>query len=569
MQLRKNVCLYFVLLLVAGIAYAEENAANGGNIIGKIRDIKQNPIIGVEVKIVSSDGKTFTVISDAEGNYKFSNIPAGRYTGNYHKKGYGSRTDTSIVVDNGRNHGVQHIMHSTKDIQKIQILVHHVTDNIGVLFDLDALEVKALRQSMQVSIENGLEHDQNLMSMVLSSRHRNGVEILDALLTYSETKNTITKHLNTQQLKDYIDFTQTRQKNAQHACIHFIAVLLEQSLSLSIEQKDRIIQLLIESKDADEQLTLENLIYEPLQNIVNLINNELKLSLDNILNQTQLELWKVMLQIYEEDRHGVRDVVGIEVLEAPMDEAVEKPEMQKKQLQVKSKEEIRESLLWQLAKTALTAHTEGLGLQNEQDLRRLDLAAAGVAHQFVETEDIYINSRSLFVEEDLSNIVMAVMASSITREDAIKKLNTIAQDLQKKKTNNQEIVDVSDKTVNPLYHHTLNNMFFDRISYVLNNPLYQHAIKDVLPEEAYTQYIEKETERIAFLQQASRDVVVANIDIYLLLNENQRKHIETAAQLTLPIISNDGLTYMIIKLFLSAVTETWSPWQQLQVVNGG
>ena len=42
-----------------------------------------------------------------------------------------------------------------------------------------------------------------------------------------------------------------------------------------------------------------------------------------------------------------------------------------------------------------------------------------------------------------------------------------------------------------------------------------------------------------------------------------------AAQLTLPIISNDGLTYMMIKLFLSAATETWSPWQQLQVVNGG
>ncbi len=569
MQLRKIVRLYFVLLLVAGIAYAEENTANGGNIIGKIRDIKQNPIIGVEVKIVSSDGKTFTVISDADGNYKFSNIPAGRYTGNYHKKGYGSRTGPSIVVDNGRNHGVQHIMHSTKDIQKIQILVHHIADNIGVLFDLDALEVKALRQSMQISIENVLEYDQNLMSMVLNSRHRKGVEILDALLTHSEIKNTIAKHLNTQQLKDYIDFTKTRQKNAQQACIHFIAVLLEQSLSLSIEQKDRIIQLLIESKDADKQLTLENLISEPLQNIVNLINNELKLSLDNILNQTQLELWKVMLQIYEEERHEFGDVVGIEVLEAPMDEAIEKPERQKKQLQVKSKEEIRESLLWQLAKTALTAHTERLGLQNEQDLRRLDLASAGVAHQFVETQDIYINSRVPFVE-DSSNIIMAVMASSITREDAIKKLNTIAQDLQEKRTNNQEIVDVSDKTVNPLYHHTLNNMFFDRISYVLNNPLYQHAIRDVLPEEAYTQYIEKETERIAFLQQASRDLVVANIDIYLLLNENQRKHLETAAaQLTLPIISNDGLTYMIIKLFLSAATETWSPWQQLQVVNGG
>lgn len=569
MHLRKIVYLYFVLIIAACPAYAEENVANGGNITGKIRDIKHNPIVGVEVKIVLSDGETFTVISDADGNYKFSNIPAGRYTVKYYKEKYKSLTLKSIVVDNGRNHVVQHRMYSPKNIQKIQFFVHHITNNIGVLFDLDASDVKALSQSMQVSIETVLEHDLSLMSMLLSSRHSNSADTLDALLTHSEAKNTLAKHLNTQQLRDYISFTKIRRKNAQQACIHFIAAILEQALSLSIEQKQKIIQLLIESENADEQLILENIISEPLQNIVHLINNELKLSLDNILNQTQSELWKVMLQIHEADSNEFKDIVGVEVLEAPMDEAIEKPERQKKQPQVKSKEETRESLLWQLAKTVVTAHTERLGIQNEQDLKRLDLASVGVAHQFTETQEIYTNLTVPFIE-DLSNIILSVVSSSITHEDAIKKLNAINHDLQEKKTNSRGIVEAHDKTENPFYEHTLNNMLFDRISYILNHPLYQHAIIDVLSKDTYTQYIEKETERIAFLQQASRDVALANLDLYLLLNENQRKQLETiVAQLTLPIISNSGLTYMMIKLFLSAVTETWSPWQQLQVANGG
>ena len=576
MLFRKITCLCFVLIIVACPVYAEENTANGGTITGIIHDSDLNPIEGVDVKIIGADGIVFTTKTDADGKYKHSNIPAGYYRVNFYKEGYGTRTKNPVVVVNGGNHVVKPKMMNTKDIhkRKIEPLLHQVTDNIGSLFELDDSVVDALHLSISNAINAALKLDQSMISIVIDSRYKTSSEILETLLSHTETKNALTKHLNAQQIKDYINFTKARQKNAQQACIHFIAALLEQSLSLTVDQRNRIIQILIEN--ADKELTLENIINEPFQRTVYLINNNLKLKtfFKHILNQTQRETWQVMQNIYAEDRNESKDIVGVEVLEAPPDEAneknkaVEKPENQKKEPQTKSKEEIRETLLRQLAKTVLTAHTEQLGIRDEQALKRLDLAATGVAHQFTENQIEFLNTRLTFVEA-LTNLMRAVSISSITREEANKKLNTIWQDFQEKKNDIQGVVEREDKTNQPHYQHTIKNMYFDQISYILNHPLYQHTVKDVLSEDAYTQYIEKQTEREEFCQQAARDLVVANLDMFLLLNRTQRKQLEIAAeQVTLPIISSGGLAFISLKLFLSRPTEIWSPWQ-LQMASGG
>ncbi len=578
MQIRKIVCIYFVLIIVACITLAEDITTNGGTITGIIQDTKQNPIDGVDVKIIGADGIVFTTKTGVDGKYKHSNIPPGYYRVNFYKEGYGTRNKNPVVVVNGGNHVVKPKMVNTNDIhkQKIDPLLHQVTVNIGALFDLDDSVVKVLHQSINNSIENVLKFDQSMISIIIDAKNKTGPEILETLLSHTETKNVLAKHLNAQQIKDYIDFTNARQKNAQQACIHFITVLLEHSLNLTVKQRNSIIQILIEN--ADKEFALEKIINEPFRGIVHLINNDLKLkiSLDNILSKTQSEIWQVMQKIYEEDeedRNGFIDIVGVIVLEAPLDEAnvkseaVENPEKQEKQNQTRSKEEIRETLLWQLAKTVLTAHTEQLGIRNKQALKRLDLAATGVSLQFTENQIELLNARLTFVEA-LANL-MIPYNSTINREIVLKNLKTIWQDFQENKDNIQRIVESEDKTKKPHYQQTIKNMYFDQISYILNHPLYQRAIKDVLSEDTYTQYIEKQAEREEFRQQAARDVVVANLDMYLLLNRTQRKQLETAAyQLTLPIISSDGLVFMMLKLYLSRPTETWSPWQ-LQITSGG
>ena len=79
-------------------------------------------------------------------------------------------------------------------------------------------------------------------------------------------------------------------------------------------------------------------------------------------------------------------------------------------------------------------------------------------------------------------------------------------------------------------------------SSITDHPLYQQTIKDVLSEEAFTQYMAHRAERAAFHQQALRDVVVACMDTQLLLGDAQREALETSASQLIPGRIKEGDT---------------------------
>ena len=86
-----------------GIAFAQGNAVNGGTLRGTIVDVTpaQNPIEGVEVKIVAQDGTEHTTKTDANGEYEKAGIPAGRYLISIHKEGYNDRRGKPVTIVNG------------------------------------------------------------------------------------------------------------------------------------------------------------------------------------------------------------------------------------------------------------------------------------------------------------------------------------------------------------------------------------------------------------------------------------------------------------------------------------
>ena len=104
--------LSFVLTFIAcigmavGIVFAEN--INGGTVRGQITDTSntQNPIEGVEVKIVDVEGTEYTATTDANGNYVRAGIPAGRYLISIYKEGYGDRLGKPVTVVNGGDHYV-------------------------------------------------------------------------------------------------------------------------------------------------------------------------------------------------------------------------------------------------------------------------------------------------------------------------------------------------------------------------------------------------------------------------------------------------------------------------------
>ena len=108
------VRLSFVLMLIAcagmsiSIVFAQGEGVNGGTVEGKITDTssKQNPIEGVQVKIVDQEGKQYEATTDENGDYERMGLPAGRYLISIYKEGYGDRLGKPVTVVNGGKHYV-------------------------------------------------------------------------------------------------------------------------------------------------------------------------------------------------------------------------------------------------------------------------------------------------------------------------------------------------------------------------------------------------------------------------------------------------------------------------------
>ncbi len=108
---RLGLTLMFVAytIISAGVAFAQGALGiQAGTVRGQITDTTpaQNPIEGVQVKIVSAAGEEFTAITNSNGDYERSGIPAGRYFISIYKEGYSDRLGKPVTVVNGGDHFV-------------------------------------------------------------------------------------------------------------------------------------------------------------------------------------------------------------------------------------------------------------------------------------------------------------------------------------------------------------------------------------------------------------------------------------------------------------------------------
>lgn len=108
---RLNLALIALVCVLAstGIVFAQGDfSQSGGTVRGQILDTTemQNPIEGVEVFIVGTDGTEFKTTTDANGDYELAGIPAGRYLISNYREGYADRVGKPVTVVNGGDHYV-------------------------------------------------------------------------------------------------------------------------------------------------------------------------------------------------------------------------------------------------------------------------------------------------------------------------------------------------------------------------------------------------------------------------------------------------------------------------------
>ena len=190
-------------------------------------------------------------------------------------------------------------------------------------------------------------------------------------------------------------------------------------------------------------------------------------------------------------------------------------------------------------------HTKRLGPLNARASRRLTVVTNGVVQQYFEAQT-EIQGDDFEMLNALTTLMEAVKTGKMPREAALEKFNT----MQEKLWEQRDAYIRSGKA---------------RVYDLIDHPLYQQVIKDVLSEEAFAQYLAHQAEREILRQQAFRDLVVALMDIQLLLNDGQRKQLETMV-LLFPItsLSYEGFAITLVEFYLRIDPEMWGTWQRVE-----
>ena len=585
------IIVIICIAMFFGIAFAQEDAANSGTLRGQITDVTptQNPVEGVEVKIVEQDGgKEFITKTDADGNYVHAGLPAGRYMISISKEGYGNRAGRPVTIVNGGDHFVPLKITPKGKIeppfavppterlnimvkQRIVSTVQRFAESVGERYGLNEATAKAFHESILNAIAETLEQVGDLHTFAKAIEAGN-MSLLEILVLYPTCKAAFTDHLTEAQFQDYVNFTASRRQRDQEVVTRRVTSLLDRELSLTTNQREEIEQLLFDTAGNENFPISMSVLRISSQQAAQLVHYRLRVSLDGVLSEVQSKVWQGLLgSNTNRDPEVVVDLHEADINEVDAEEVKDVNERRpliRKKPAFKVKKEVKividkvmvdprgippwqeiitdppksQAQKMQLAEAQLTAHTELLGPLDERAARRLAIVAKGVAQQYIEAQGETPEAKYREAEAEL---MKKVEAGEVTREQATTRLQIMQKELAEAMIANA-IGKNSDSSIT-------------------DHPLYQQAIKDVLSEEALAQYTVYKTERETFHQQVLRDMVVACMDTQLLLGDAQREALEASASqlIPAPIKEETPAEFMFFQLFPQRVDfEVLTAWQR-------
>ena len=503
-----------------GLIFAQEDAANGGTLRGTITDTtpEQNPIRGVDVQIYDQNGvHDFKVKTDTNGEYKCSGIPAGRYLIHIFKRGYGNRHRKSVTIVDGGDHFVPLRMTKTDNAEdRWGIgLIQHIAENIGKRYNLEEQAVEALHRSILEALNVVLEQNNQDVTGFAGTGEEGSIGLIDGLLSHPDCKAAFAKHLTEKQLQDYIAFTQKLRHRDQQAAAQYITAWIDQELALTIDQRKNLARLLLDAT-ANEAfpISISLLEIDDILEAVQLVNEKLGISLEGLLTQTQYDIWYGVFA-----KKAIRGGKGGET-----------------EFQLA---EFAAAKLAAHTARFVAAHTALLGPLDKDASQRLSIAIKGVVQQYLEAQD---TDPEATYRETAAKLTQAVKAGEMTQKQADERLDALMKEL---------------------WDENGSIRWREPNSDITRHPLFQQAIKDVLSEEAFAQYTARQSERENWHQQALWDVAVASLETQLILDDTQRKQLETtAAKLAVDPLKTDAALDMFYQLLQRTNHEMLSPWQQ-------
>ena len=313
--------LRFVLIIVTcvGMSLGSVFAQNGGTVRGQITDLTptQDPIEGVEVKIVAQDGnKEWTTTTDAKGEYKHAGLPPGRYLISISKDGYDERRGKPVSIVEGGDHFVPLKMSKKGRIelfkvqptekmniivkQRIVALLQRAAESVSKRYDLDEADVKTLHWSIEGALEQGGD-----LSTFAKPVEEGNMSLLEMLLSHPGCKAAFAKHLGEAQFQEYLDFTAARRQRDRQAVVHWLTVALDKELSLTADQRETVMQSLLDKARSEAFPNAMNALRISSQQAAQLAHYRLKVSLDGALSETQSKVWQGLINANAKEKHIV------------------------------------------------------------------------------------------------------------------------------------------------------------------------------------------------------------------------------------------------------------------------
>lgn len=246
------------------VVFAQDNADKGGTVKGEVIEVgpEQGPIEGAEIKIISSNGKVLIEKTDADGSFKFTGVPLGRYTINVTKTGFRDRIGGPLVLVEGgeafrRMKMIKDNFEQNKDVIPPQLLdlsiepfLQHIAENIVSRYDLDTSTVDALKKSILDAVNSSTTQQKNKIAKATPQHpSMTYLKVLTLLLTEPNTKSAFAKHLTENQLNDYTVFSMSHTQQIRQATAQILTAFLDQLLMFSSKQHDAINKLLYELTD--------------------------------------------------------------------------------------------------------------------------------------------------------------------------------------------------------------------------------------------------------------------------------------------------------------------------------
>jgi hypothetical protein len=341
--------------------------------------------------------------------------------------------------------------------------------------------------------------------------------MLETLLSHPNCKTAFAKYLNEEQLQEYMDYTLAQEQRGRQAVARHLTAWLDQQLSLTVDQREKMEQRLIANAGKGRPLSPGDMVLNPPRP-AGVVRRRFDTPPDDVLSRTQSDIWKELMARpkpknewrvedgEDDERKKMFVKAQNEIIAAhragkiAREEIGPRLEALKIELWGEGEEDASEfqEKMRQFVEAKLAAHTEQLGPLDENASQRLVLVTKGVVEEYLETQGDIL--RAKYEEADIT-------------------------------------------------HH----------------PLYQQTIKDALSEEGFAQYKARQAERQRFRQQALRDALVASIDAHLFLSDEQWKHFEMVAEELSALPAPDEApapVYMVHQLFQRTDHALLSPWQR-------